>query len=147
MGGRGRGQASEQPRLLLWHRIMPPVTPRMTAHQSAHRQIGAYRSAVFLQRFKGISRTSRFKPANRAQPGAQHQTIAAHQGHEQALHHGATPSPDTTKTGASCALLSMGLSVLDGLTADFLEGPCSAEFCSACALAIRRAAEENTSST
>ena len=67
---------------------MPSGTPRVTARQSAHRQIRAYRSAVLLQRLKGIGRAGRLKATGRTQPGAEHQSVATHQGHEHALHHG-----------------------------------------------------------
>lgn len=69
----------EQARPLDGNRIEAPVTPGMATQHAARRQIGAGARTVRLERSQGIGRTGRLETALRADPGAEQQSVAAHQ--------------------------------------------------------------------
>ena len=94
----------EQTTRLCGHRVVPAFAPGVTARQATQGQVAAGRSAVLLQCLKRISRAGGLETAGTSQPGAQEETIAAHQCDQKlprqrmqgAQHGGASGRHDTT---------------------------------------------------
>src|SRR6185369_151991 len=86
----GWEQAGEELRLadLSGHRIMPSFAPGVAARQARQRQVSAACGPVLLERLQRISGTGRREAAARAQPRAEQQSIALHQGNEDGPDHG-----------------------------------------------------------
>mmetsp|Transcript_32491 Transcript_32491/g.76295 ORF Transcript_32491/g.76295 Transcript_32491/m.76295 type:complete len:203 (+) Transcript_32491:42-650(+) len=78
----GEGQAGKQTRRILGHGVVPAIAPGAATQDAVHGQVAAGPCAVLLQRRQRVARAGRLKAAGVAQPRAQQQAIASHQGHQ-----------------------------------------------------------------
>jgi len=72
-------QATEQAQRSIGYRIVAAGAPRMAARDSSERQQRSATGTMVLQRLQCIRRAGRLEATGAAEPGAEQQTISAHQ--------------------------------------------------------------------
>src|SRR5207237_67556 len=104
---RQSGEMGEQARLFKRHRVVAACAPGAAAHDAPGCEIRARDGAVPLQRLDRVAGAAWVEAAAGAEPRADGQLPAAHQGDERAAHH-ATACAKSCSSSARTARLSMG---------------------------------------